>query len=76
MSKFYCSETGETLIVNKEIREDTIQSGRALGNLLLNTPEQYLKPALERVLEENPKRLLRIAQAVHGRLYEAMRENL
>ena len=82
MKKFVCESTGEIFYMSgneffeqKETDYDRIKnmSKSDLINVLSWANEKTLREALHHIAYANKERLLRLAQMIHGRMYELIR---
>lgn len=83
MKKFVCEETGERITIfnsleNASCNYDRIKnmSKQDLKNILNWANEKTLRDAMQQIAEENKERLLKLAQIIHGRIYEKIRNNV
>jgi|APSaa5957512535_1039671.scaffolds.fasta_scaffold00685_31 ABC-type branched-subunit amino acid transport system ATPase component len=75
---FKCEATGEEIVVqktkNREYNETRNMSIEELTKILEWVDIQTLKSALSNVLNGKTDRLIYIAQALHGRIYDVLRK--
>lgn len=80
MKKFFCEETGEIITIYNSLENascdyDKIRnmSKQDLRNILNWANEKTLRDAMQQIAKENKERILKLAQIIHGRMYEQIR---
>ncbi len=66
MKQFYCSKTGETLLLSTSGEESP--DVEALTRILKETSYPTMRRALENLLKEDKKRFIQVHQCVNGRI--------